>query len=160
MAIIKRVRTNLILAIAFLCTHAATFLLMPLASKYAEQTHRISLIVLGSVFWAAMLAGYVFLVIANVHRRQFVRKKLDGDYKMNSRIGALTFFANTPATIADITLFVSIAAFGIMLLFKATENYGTFVMLFLLDLTLNLHCILNGRIYKTTKYRPVRRKKS
>ncbi len=160
MAIIKRVKTNLILAIIFLSIHAATFLLMPLASEYADVTHRISLIALGSTFWAAMLAGYVFLLIANVHRRQFARKKLNGDYRMNSRIGVLTFFANTPAIVADIILFVSIAVFGAMLLFKATENYGTFVMLFLLDLSMNLHCILNGRIYKTTKYRPVRRKKS
>lgn len=160
MAIIKRVKTNLLLAIIFLSIHAATFLLMPLASKYADVTHRISLITLGSTFWAAMLAGYVFLLIANVHRRQFVRKKLNGDYRMNSRIGVLNFFANTPAIVADIILFVSIAVFVAMLLFKATDNYGTFVMLFLLDLSLNLHCILNGRIYKTTKYRPVRRKKS
>ena len=160
MAIIKRVKTNLILAIIFLSIHATTFLLMPLASKYADATHRISLIALGSIFWAAMIAGYIFLLIANVHRRQFVTKKLNGDYRMNSRIGVLNFFANTPAIVADIILFVSIAVFGAMLLFKATENYGTFVMLFLLDLSMNLHCILNGRIYKTTKYRPVRRKKS
>lgn len=160
MAIIKRVKTNLLLAIIFLSIHAATFLLMPLASKYADATHRITLIALGSIFWAAMLTGYIFLLIANVHRRQFVKKKLNGDYRMNSRIGVLNFFANTPAIVADIILFVSIAVFGAMLLFKAAENYGSFVMLFLLDLSMNLHCILNGRIYKTTKYRPVRRKKS
>ena len=160
MTILKKVKTNLLLSVIFLSIHAATFLFMPLASKYAAATNRATLFALGILFWTAMAAGYVFLLIANVHRRQFVKKKLNGDYRMNSRIGILSFFKNTPATVADVVLFVSIAAFGMMLLFKATENYGTFVMLFLLDLSLNLHCILNGRIYKATKYKRMRRRES
>ena len=156
---IKRISCLLWTSVIFLGIHSICYLFMPLASAMADTTNRIPLLVLGSIFWLTMIAGYILLIIANAERRRFIKLKMHEDYKMGCRIGILTFFDNPLAIAADSICFASLAFFGVLLFLQKTDMYVSYILLFLFSLSFHMHCILNGRIYKITKYRPIRRKK-
>lgn len=72
---------------------------MPSAVEYQEQSG-IYLVIVGSVFWISAIIGYLFVILANIKRREFITDKYDGNLSMNCRIGIITFFDNVPATVA------------------------------------------------------------
>ena len=157
MRIIRRIKKYFWASVVCFVLNAACFLFMPYATEQAEITNRTSLFVTGSAFWLTLLAGIVLLVFANLERRDFARTRLDGDYKMGSRVGIITFFDNIPATVFDILMIVSAIASTILIITKRSNVQLTFIAISILVLSLNMHCLFNGRIYKSTKYKRVRR---
>lgn len=144
----------------FLFVHSSTFVFMPIALEKSEQslTHwRLRLT--GIVFWISLIVGYVLLYFANKTRKQFVTQKLHGDLSMGCRIGVFNFFSNLPAIIADALAVISIIILIVIFLTGESNGFFTFIMSALLILSLNMHCLFNGRIYKTTNFRRIRREK-
>lgn len=159
MTYLNRIKRLLWAAGICLLLHAACYPVMPVSAAMAEQTNRISLIAVGGVYWASALAGYALLFAANIVRRTFVREKMRGNYRMGCRIGLFTFFANGFAIAADVALFVSAAGLLVLLLLGQIDRYLSYILLFFLSFSLHMHGVLNGRLYKITKYKPIRRKK-
>lgn len=139
-----------------LLINAITVLFMPMATKLSESTNKISLIAVGITFWTSLLVGYVILIIANKERKYFLLKKCRIRTNMNCPPGIISFFSNIPASIADGILIGSIVTMIVLWLLKLMTGYLPFVTLFLIFFSFNMHCMLNGRIYKVTKYKRVR----
>lgn len=157
MNIIRRIKWFFRISIACFAANAACFLFMPAAVRLERAANRAGLIVLGVVFWLSLLAGIASAVCANLARREFARTRLDGDYRMDSGIGVFGFFGNIPAAVFDVTLILSAAALAAILIIGQSGSELTFAVLSLLVLSLYMHCLFNGRIYKSTKYKRVRR---
>ena len=69
----------------------------------------------------------------------------------------LLSFQNIPAVIADVALLAGSIALVNIYFCDITSQYITYVMLAIVSLSLNMHVLFNGRIYKTTKYKRTRR---
>lgn len=153
---VRKIKRLFWLAVGFLFLMSGTILFMPMVSKTGENNRQV-LLLMGTVFWGSAIAGYTMLLLANSERKWFLKNKVGIDNKMNCLPGIITFFTNVPATIADV---VAILSFVLMVIINFTDrryNYISYVLLFLLVLSLNMHCLFNGRIYKTTKFKRTRR---
>lgn len=145
-------------AVAFLFLMSASILIMPMAVRMAEEDGIMDVLI-GCVFWISAIAGYTLLAIANSERRWFIKYKTDGDIKMGCFPGIISFFTNVPATVADVTMIASCLLFAIISSTSHGNDYVSYVLLFLLVFSLHMHCLFNGRIYKSTKFKRTRREK-
>lgn len=156
---IRRIRQLFWSAIFFLSIMAMTFLFMPVVVKAGEYNQMV-VVLLGMIFWISAIIGYLMITVAEHERKWFINHRLDGNLKMNCRSGVTTFFANIPATVFDVMM---IASFLVLIVIGFTElknEYVSYVLLFFLVLSLNMHCLFNGRIYKLINLTLVRREKS
>jgi len=128
-----------------------SILIMPATVRMAEKDGVIN-ILMGCVFWISAIAGYTLLAVANAERRKFIKHKADVDVKMGCSPGIISFFTNVPATVADVTMIASCLMFDIISTTSQRDEYISYVLLFLLVFSLHLHCLFNGRIYKSTKF--------
>lgn len=155
---INRIKMLFGFSAIFLFTMSASVLLMPFVTSM-ETKQKIATALIGLLFWTSAILGYTIIAIANQERKWFIRHHLDGDYKMNCHLGFISFFSNVPATISDVILIVSLLMFIIINFTYLRYEYIAFILLFLLMLSLNFHCLFNGRVYKITKYKHIRREK-
>ena len=153
---VKKIKRLFWLAIAFIAIASGTFLLMPLVTE-ATQNRRMLTMAIGIAFWLSSIAGYALLIAANIERRWFINHKVDGDVKMNCLPGVISFFQNIPGTVFDVIMFMSLVMLLIIAFTKWRYNYISYILLSLFYLSLNLHSMFNGRIYKSTKFRRTRR---
>lgn len=156
---INRIKLLFRFAVVFLFLMSGSVLIMPMATKIAEEERSI-LIFTGLIFWISLIAGYGLLFVANKERKYFIRCKLDGDVRMGCRPGIITFFDNVPATIADVAMIASFVLFVGINFTEQKYGYISYVLLFILGFSLNMHCLFNGRIYKATKFKRTRRDRS
>ena len=153
---VKKIKRLFWLAIAFIVVASGTFLLMPLVTE-ATQNRRMLTIAIGIEFWLSSIAGYALLLAANIERRWFINHKAYGDVKMNCLPGVISFFQNIPGTVFDVIMFMSLVMLLIITFTKWRYDYISYILLSLFYLSLNLHSMFNGRIYKSTKFRRTRR---
>ena len=156
---ILKIRRLFWFAVVFIFLMSASILLMPIAVQMGEQDRKMTALI-GIVFWLSAITGYTLIAMANAERKWFIIRKIDGNVKMNCHPGIATFFTNVPATVFDVTMILS---FLMLIIINFTDwryEYVTYVLLFLMVQTLNMHCLFNGRIYKATKYKRTRRENS
>lgn len=157
---IKRLEKLFWLAIGCMFGMSITVLFMPLATSMASATNRFSFIITGGVFWIFMIMGYILLFFAYREFKSFMYEKFGRNTKLDGKPGFITFFANVPATIIDIIFPVSLIIIIIIQFTPLKSNYIVYVFLFLLIFSLNMHGMFNGRIYKITKCKRLRREES
>lgn len=153
---VKKIKLLFWLSAGFIFLASTTFLFMPLTGN-VYQPKRTLTIVLGATLWLSSIASYILLIAANIERRWFIKHKTNGDLRMNCLPGIISFFSNIPATISDVVMFTSFVAFVVIAFTKWKNEYISYVLLFMFYLSLNLHCMFNGRIYKSTKFKRARR---
>lgn len=156
---IQKIKTFFGFAVVFQFLMSASILVMPTAVQLGQQDRKMTILI-GLAFWLSAITGYVLVGVANSERKWFIDYKVDGNVKMDCRSGIAEFFTNVPATIADVTMIMSFIMFVIINFTKWRYEYIAYVLLFLLIFSLNMHCMFNGRIYKTTKYKRTRRESS
>ena len=156
---VRSIKHLLWTSVVFFLMNSCTFLLMPTAVKATDSGKtKQSLLIIGIVFWVSIAIGYSLLLLANCHRREFVRKKLNGDLSMGCRMGLITFFSTIPGIISDAAFIAALIAFLIVIHRGTFNNYISYVLLAVLSFSLNMHGIFNGRIYKTTKIKRITRR--
>lgn len=156
---IRRIKQLFWSAILFLSIMSATILFMPMIVKAGEQ-NRMVVVLLGMIFWISSITGYLMVAVADHERKWFINHRVDGNLKMNCRSGISTFFANIPATIFDVMMIASFLLFIIISFTEQKNEYISYVLLFFLVLSLNMHCLFNGRIYKLINLTLVRRERN
>lgn len=139
---------------------STAFLMMPIAGQLSEKTNRISLFVVGVIFWGFFIAGYGLLFLADKERRVLIKSHPKIDFRTRGHPGVIRFLSNTPAAIADAVMVTSLISFVIIQMLRVSNEYISFILLFLLAFSTNMHGMLNGRIYRTTKYIRKRRNES
>ena len=149
---IQRIKKQFWLAVGLLTAMSAMFLMMPPASEMAEATNDWSVRIVGILFWAFAVSGYVTVARANSNRKKFLNKKFGRDIQTNYKPGILCFFSNKHAKIVDSLLAVFTALLVAALFTRLRSTYYIVVFLSLFIWAANMHCLFNGRIYRITKY--------
>lgn len=137
---------------------SATILIMPFVVSVTNEK-RMLVVATGMLFWGSAIAGYTSIIKANKERIRYVSKQLNDDLSMGCRVGIMNFFSNIPSTIADISMIMSFILFIIIIFTEHNNSYLSYVLLFILIFSLNMHGLFNGRIYKTIKIKHKRREK-
>lgn len=151
--ILPRVRMA---AVAF-AVHALSYLLMPAASELAESRHSfVPRLLVGCIFWLSVAAGYAFVLWADAGRKRLAGQCPDAEDPRQRHVGAVTFFSNTPAAVVDAALLAGIAALAAVCCIGAADHTVTYVLLTVVSFSLHMHGLLNGRIYRITKYKQTR----
>lgn len=152
----KRLEKLYWLSVVFLTIMSATVLIMPVVNS-ASYENRFSVVVVGLLFWLSGIAGYASIIMANKERKWYVTNQLGEEISMGCRSGVITFFANIPATVADVAMMTSFLLFVVINFTEYKDSYLSYVLLFLFLLSINMHCLFNGRIYKSIQIRNKRR---
>lgn len=145
---VKKINQLFWISVLALFLMSACILLMPLPDRIDEDS-RIMTIVLGSLFWGTAIIGYVSIFLAERERKHLMKKKMIITEK--SLPGIRNFFSNSVAKVADVTMMISIIVFVIISFTDLIYEYVSYIILFLVIFSLNMHCLFNGRIYKMTK---------
>lgn len=139
----KKLKVLYFLSTMFLAIGSASFLFMPIARDLSSGTNKAPLLINGLMFWVPFILGYVFVFFANIQR------KIINGVKVNGKPGMINFCSNKYATIFDFLLIISFVSLVVLFVLHQGESYITFVVLFLLVLSINMHAMFNGKIFKT-----------
>lgn len=145
MKIRKKMKTAIYVSTTMWAVLAGSFLLMKPAVENTSSFRSHLVMSLGIVFWFSLLLGIVFQVKASIHYHRICKKE-----KLRHRglPGMFRFFSNPVAIVADVALIISLFA-GWMLLKNPTEElYVYLIVLFLLTLSMSMHCIWNGKMVR------------
>ncbi len=124
---------------------ASTFLLMP--TDFRTMNLQFMSYGVGIMFWAFLILGIVSQIILTKQRKNwFIRNRIRR-FRTKSKSGVITFMQNLPATIADLTLVISIIALIVSIVLTNAMGYTCYIFMALLVFSFCMHCILNGKIY-------------
>lgn len=137
----RKLKICFFVSVIFLTIGAASILFMPIARDSSSATYKIPLLINGLVFWISFIIGYLLVFLSSAMRNKIIRIK--------GKPGIACFCSNIYATIFDFLLIISFISLVILLIFHQTESYITFVVLFLLVLSINMHAMFNGKTFKT-----------
>lgn len=146
-------KAKILFWISFVCEAvvSATFLWMPFVGE-----NRIRQIIIGAIFWLFLICGYICIGTANHFRKKYNLKTQQGALNIKRRIGLLNFFSNIPAAIFDAVLIAVLLIATIAAFTKLKEIYLPYLLLFLILLSINAHCMFNGRVYIFTKFKLIK----
>ena len=146
------------LSVICLTIMSATILIMPFVVSVTNEK-RMLVVATGMLFWGSAIVGYTSIIKANKERIRYISKQPNDDLSMGCRVGIMNFFSNIPSTVADVSMIMSFILFIIIIFTEHNNSYLSYVLLFILILSLNMHGLFNGRIYKTIKIKHKRREK-
>lgn len=150
----KKMIICIMLSIVFLSIGSLSFIFMPLSSRSSNTEFRLPVIINGAVFWISFICGYLTLILANKQC-----KKINGSIS-TGKVGLFRFFSNKYAIVFDMLMIISFIALILMAIFGKSHYYIIFFILAILVLSINMHCIFNGRVVRTIIYKNEERKKS
>jgi len=129
------------------CAAASSFALLgaPLRQHFEGSLERTVSFAAAGIFWGCLLLEQFLLLQVKWHRDRTkippaIKKRLE-----RSRSGFLTFGSNQEAAIADILFFAAVLIATAMLLFQVRSLWAVAASLSSLLLTLQFHCMFNGK---------------
>lgn len=146
----SKVRRNLFFllsAVSFLIMSATT-LVMPFSNANEN-----SLRATGAAFWLFLIVGFLFNFLSDRAQKAYQKELPERAEKMEGRVGLLSFFSNTPASICDAVLLTGVLAAFCMGLFRPalTATYAAYVLFFFITLSFCMHCLFNGKKYRLVR---------
>ncbi len=124
---------------------ACSFLLMPI--NFETTNLQFMSYCVGIMFWVFLILGIVSqIILAKQRKNWFIRNRIRR-FRTKSKSGVIAFVQNLPATIADITLVISIIALIVSIVLTNAMGYACYIFMALLVFSFCMHCILNGKIY-------------
>lgn len=143
---LREFTTALTLVFVALGVATTALLLIPLFEKPDLANY-----FLAGVFWLSFLGEIISFKICTIKRVKY-EKKHDIQHRQTLPIGLITFTSNVEATIADIVLLLSALSLAVAAIFKIRSNGFMLLIIVLIFLSMNLHCILNSRNYRYYKW--------
>lgn len=157
MKAIKEVKRFFLTSVVFLSVMSLSILFMPMA---VNSMNNIWVVLVGLTFYIGAIGGYVLIVIAGVLIKKHLSILKEKRKTNKDKLGLVSFFSNLPALIFDILMLISIIAFCVVCLLDYIDIHIPFIVLSIMVLSINMHCLFNGRIYKFIKIRGTRESKS
>lgn len=129
-----------LLSVISFAAFSCSFLLMAFGTDSATGKTTVFTYVAGAVFWFFLMTGIITQIMLSKSLGFKSQKK-----SMSKKIGALIFFSNKYAVIADIALVISVAGFVLSMIFAEGSNLICYIFAFVLMLSFCMHCIFNGK---------------
>ncbi len=133
------VKTMFYISLISIFIMCSSILIMPLI-----VINDIFAIISSVTFWLFCLVGYSIYIIAAVK----MKKQVKPEEKNKNKIGIIKFFQNKGAVMFDILLLLSLICLIIVSFSQYKNDYIAYLLLFLVLISFNYHCILNGKLYK------------
>lgn len=146
----KQLKIWLIITSTLWVLFASTFLLMKPVVESQSTLGKSSVLFLGLAFWALLVLAAVSLIVATLYYRSICHKL---QIELPGAPGLLKFFSNPFATVIDLFLIITVVVSVLLIMFKPDNQYFYFIDLFLLALTVPLHCISNGKMVRVSRIR-------
>ncbi len=148
---LKLFRMNAI-TIALAVLESLLILIIPLVGLEGTTAQKVFSFIIAALFWGSIVAEIIMVVLTSKERRYMEKQKYRSRVLGRSRPGALNFFKNRESVIADVILIISIVAI-VVLVWKNINNPPWLITgsVAALLLSINLHCIFNGKNYRYLK---------
>lgn len=125
-------------SVILLTLMSLTFIAMPAADYVDEEKVKIFLAAIGAIFWVTLVGGYVLWFMAYRLNKTIIQEKI-----------RLNLFSNRIVSIADGMFIGGAAVLFLAAATKKMEGFLPYIVLTILTLSVNLHCMFNGNIYRT-----------
>lgn len=125
-------------SVILLTLMSLTFIAMPAADYVDEEKVKIFLAAIGAIFWVTLVGGYVLWFMAYRLNKTIIQEKI-----------RLNLFSNRIVSIADGMFIGGAAVLFLAAATKKMEGFLPYIILTILTLSVNLHCMFNGNIYRT-----------
>ena len=138
---IKSMRT----CILMLMISSFSVLLSYFASFEGNALQRILAYLIGVLFWAFLIIGYVIFHKISVHRKEYEKTHPDLEYLKKRRLpGILTFFSDHASSAIDIIMIISFIITLAFMFIPSLDQSFAIVFAAILIFSIHMHCILNG----------------
>lgn len=132
--------------IALMFLFAASFLVMPVASKSSLEGKPDLLLWNGIWFWTTGLSSLTLFGIVNRGRKRQLKGRTNLKMK-NRKMGIICFFSNVWAKAADGAFVASFIGLVVFVVFFP-HSYVVFIFAFTSVFTFLMHCMLNGENFE------------
>lgn len=154
---IRKLRKCLLgICISFGLSTAALLCIPFLGPSYASQLPT-SYLITGLLFWLGVIGQAVFYLLAALQKKKYV-SLLENDAYVEGPFGIIGLFRNSEAKIADIALAVSVLWLILAILCKWNGSWQVMLPVTAFYLSLQLHSLLNGRIYNILRTKTMKDK--
>ena len=114
---------------------------------------RVPIALIALIFWLFLILAYYLLFQISKHRKQYVKTNPKARKALTQkRIGALTFFSNPAAKLADVIAAVTFVYFLITLFVPNVPAVLSFIGIALFAFAIQMHGVFNGINYKYTVF--------
>ncbi len=134
----KLKKQELISILAFVFS-AASFMLFYFVDYQKNNFTKALGYLLPAIFWLGLIIAVVMQILISLKSKMEVTK---------NKIGVVSFFKNKYAVVFDVLMIVSIII-TLILLVKHVNNFIVFLIISLLIVSFEMHCILNGKYFNT-----------
>ena len=135
------------LSIFFFLMLSISFLLMSLGSETPTESISAYTMVAGLMFWISIIMGIVTqCVLAHRRRSWYVIYRIR-KVRATQKIGFVSFFKNSYATVADAVTILSLIGLVIAMIATQGTGYICYVLVSLFVFSFSMHCILNGKVF-------------
>ena len=132
-------RLGFILSVFFFFVSSAVIWFAPLLSSGSDSKQKIHPYILGIIFWAGLLLGFVFVFLINRKRKK------ERDQRGTPLIW---FFQNPIAIVLDILLILSTGGLLFVLFIKGMNRWVSAAITFTFVFSLEMHGMFNGENFK------------
>lgn len=153
----KRFIKRFNIAFVMIVLSSVPIALIPLADFNGNMRQKVLAYTIGLLFWSLFIIGSFFFAVANKKRKELAKKEEKKSIKRRGFPG-LSFFHTKPGANVDVIFFVFLVCYVALAIFKFDISWIKIELVFLLVLSFQMHCILNGENFKYKKY-ILRRKK-
>lgn len=140
----KKTKWLFLASLVSLCIMSSTILFMPLAADISNSTNKISLYVVGSVFWICLVTGIILSFVLSRLRKAYY-KKLNATNNIKKNLIKDICGRNLISRIAFIIGVASLIVFTILLVSCIYYSYFLIVLLFLQVFSLCVYTLFNGK---------------
>lgn len=132
----KLKKQELVSILSFLLS-SISFMFLYFADYQKNNFTKILGYILPSIFWLGLIIAIVIQIL--LYRK--LKVKVD-----RNQIGIISFFKNRYAIVFDI-LTILLTIVTIILLIKNVNNFITFLIISLLIISFEMHCVFNGKYF-------------
>ncbi len=126
---------------------AISFLLMPLDGENVTENASTYMLISGIMFWASIIIGIITQCLLARRRKTWYETNNVKKVKGTQKIGVVSFFKNSYATIADAVAVISLVGLVVALIATQGIGYICYILVSLFVFSFSMHCILNGKVY-------------
>lgn len=149
---IRKVKRLLKSAVFGVVLSTVALMIIPFLDSSHSNELPVSYMITGALFWIGIMVEIVFYILAALGLRKYNALSGEAANKKRGAVGFFTLFRNAEARVADIVMFVSLAWLLVTVIAKWTGTFAVMSSVILCFLSIQLHGILNGRVYESIKY--------
>lgn len=135
-------------AVFFAGFSAVLMMLIPLVDILGTERHTLDTYIVAASFWISIVLELWMVHRCSAERKWMERKKCRHRSHTRARAGVLSFHKTRAGTITDHVMLLTAVAVAVVVGIRARSQWLIVGCASMLYLSINLHCLLNGKNYR------------